>query len=475
MNKVGFTYYLTAWLVFAAMAGGCAQVQKAQDQSSLEDHSSWNAISPGIFPAESWMQYKTPEQAGWSAEKLAAAQELSSQAGSAAVMVIYNGAILAQWGETARRFMCHSVRKSLLSALYGIAVYDGDIEMNESLGSIGIDDTTPLTDIEKSATVADLLKARSGVYIPAAYESKGMKDRRPKRGSHEPGDHWYYNNWDFNVLGTIYNNKTSGDVFKSFKTRIADPLQMQDFELRHTYYHLEPQHSRHPAYPFRMSARDLARFGLLFMNEGKWQQDQIIPSDWVEESTVTHSTHSSGGYGYMWWTAARHSPLGKMGVYFASGYGGQTVAVVPKAKLVFVHRANTYEGRRKHVGGTAIQNILLQVLKARIEPPRANPELIPANVSTVDNVGQVLSKAEIARLAGDYVRKNFVVTVREIDGRLEVTSPRWGNYFLNAKSATEFEAEDAQKRVEFVIDAAGKTTAMRIWFRKGKPTELERI
>jgi CubicO group peptidase (beta-lactamase class C family) len=130
--------------------------------------------------------------------------------------------------------MCHSIRKSLLSALYGIAVEKGDIDIDETIGSIGIDDTSPLTETEKSARVSDLLKARSGVYLPAAYETSSMKEDRPQRGSHEPGTHWYCNNWDFNTLATIYNRKTSNDLFKAFENQIAVPTQMQDFELRET-------------------------------------------------------------------------------------------------------------------------------------------------------------------------------------------------------------------------------------------------
>ncbi len=60
--------------------------------------------------------------------------------------------------------------------------------LSSTLGDLGIDDNAPsLTDIEKKATVVDLLKARSGVYHPALYETKGREAKRPKRGSHAPG------------------------------------------------------------------------------------------------------------------------------------------------------------------------------------------------------------------------------------------------------------------------------------------------
>ena len=102
----------------------------------------------------------------------------------AALMVVTDGQVVYEWGNTANNFQAHSMRKSLLSALYGIAVADGAIELSQTLAELNIDDKTPLTEAEKEATVADLLKARSGVYIPAAGEAASMKALRPRRGSH---------------------------------------------------------------------------------------------------------------------------------------------------------------------------------------------------------------------------------------------------------------------------------------------------
>jgi CubicO group peptidase (beta-lactamase class C family) len=119
---------------------------------------------------------------------------------------------------------------------------------------------------------------------------------------------------------------------------------MQDFDLRHTNYHFEPENSRHPSYPFRMSARDLARFGLLFLNDGKWNSGQIIPSEWVRESTRSYSETSVGGYGYMWWTES--GSLGELGTYVALGNLGHAIYVIPAARLVFVHRVDSYQRKR---------------------------------------------------------------------------------------------------------------------------------
>jgi CubicO group peptidase (beta-lactamase class C family) len=86
------------------------------------------------------------------------------------------------------------VRKSLLNALVGIAVDRRQIDHDATLGALGIDDNAPsLSAMEKTATVRDLLEARSGVYHPALYEKRRMAELRPPRFSHPPGTFWYYN------------------------------------------------------------------------------------------------------------------------------------------------------------------------------------------------------------------------------------------------------------------------------------------
>jgi CubicO group peptidase (beta-lactamase class C family) len=255
-----------------------------------------------LYPGESWLQYASPEEAGFSSERLEKAKEYFEKMDSSAVMVIYDGAVLVSWGDVDRRYMCHSIRKSYLSALYGIYVDKGKIDLNKTLGELRITDDDRLTEIEKKARIIDLLKARSGVYIPAAYETPGMANDRPERGSHEPGTYWYYNNWDFNVLGTIFEQETGKKIFEEFKERIADPLQMQDYRVMDGYYQYEKKKSVYPAYPFKMSARDMARFGLLYLRKGKWQDQQIISENWIDESTKAYSNiFPFNGYGYLWW------------------------------------------------------------------------------------------------------------------------------------------------------------------------------
>jgi CubicO group peptidase (beta-lactamase class C family) len=331
-------------------------------------------IAAERYPGTEW-EHIAPGQAGWSAEQLAHAQDWSRTIGTSAVVVVQHGAIVAEWGDVTANILLNSARKSLLSALIGIAVGHHQIDPNATLAELGIDDNPPsLTAEEKQATVRELLEARSGVYHGAAYETPGMAAHRPARGSHPHGTFWYYNNWDFNTLGAIYEHAVGQSVFTAFAQQIAQPIGMQDFDPRDCRYYRETS-SNYPAYLFFASARDLARFGLLFLHRGLWRDQQVIPAAWVDESTRPYSTSNDGtGYGYLWWTTLHDQPLAgwhlPAGSYFANGNGGQTVFVIPADDIVVVHLARM--GRAsEHPAGVG-HHLLAQLLSMILEANRSN-------------------------------------------------------------------------------------------------------
>lgn len=318
----------------------------------------YDRISETIYPGAHWQKANRPEQLGWSSEKLALARDYSKMIGSDAVMIIDDGVVVDAWGDISRNFQCHSMRKSILSGLIGIHVNEGNIDLAATMEQLGINDHEPsLSPIEKQATVGDLIKARSGIYHPALGESASMKAMRPRRHSHAPGTFWYYNNWDFNALGTMFEQETGTKIFEEFARRLAGPLQMEDFHIGNCKYatwadYNSAPYSKHRYYLFRMSARDLARFGLLFQRQGRWKDRQIIPPDWIRESTASHSQWGvDGGYGYMWWTGRKRGLFANVSVkehsYHASGYGGHKLIVLPYRKLVIVHRVNTDSAGRR--------------------------------------------------------------------------------------------------------------------------------
>jgi CubicO group peptidase (beta-lactamase class C family) len=292
------------------------------------------ATNAAADPREHWLP-ADPAAAG-TADSIKAVQDYAATFKPTALMIIRDGRLMASSGDPGQKVDVASVRKSLLGALYGIAVSEGRIDLGSTLAQLGIDDNPPdLTHAEKQATVRDLLAARSGVYHLAAHETAEMDRKRPARGSHAPGSFWFYNNWDFNTLGAIYRQATGEDIFASFERRIARPIGMEDFTIRDGRYAAWPS-SLYPAYPFSMTARDLARFGLLFLNQGSWQGQQIVPASWIRDSTTSYSQTDRGnrGYGYLWWTLATDE--WGPGAALASGFGGQFIAIIPAKRLIVV-------------------------------------------------------------------------------------------------------------------------------------------
>ncbi len=318
------------------------------------------------------ISYVNPEEAGYSPQEVESAKLFAVQNGYAAVMAARDGQVFLSVGEVTRNFWCHSIRKPFLSALYGIHVNRGEINLDETLAQLGIDDSNPsLNSAEKEATVRELIESRSGVYHLAAAEDPSLDSLRPARGSHPHGTHYWYNNWDFNVAGTIFRQKTGLDIYQAFKDEIGDPIGMQDFSLANCNYQLEPTRSDHPAYPFRMSARDMLRFGVLFQKGGAWLGQQIIPSAWITESTTSYSIMDSTyqvGYGYMWMIVSPGTPgadlFGNTG-YFHTGAGVHLVVIMPPDQLVIVIRLNT-DGAWTDPGDPVQMQLIMMIVDAKL-------------------------------------------------------------------------------------------------------------
>ena len=314
-----------------------------------------------------WEKAVYPDEFGWSGVKLNELNHELVKFGTDALMLITDGKIIFEYGNTTNILRSHSMRKSLLSALYGIYVSEGNINVNATLEQLNIKESIPLTAQERQATVLDLLKARSGIYIPAAAESSTMRKSRPQRGKHKPGAFWYYNNWDFNVLGTIFRQETGQDLFQAFKQSIADPIGMQDFILGRQAYSYDKKYSLHPAYPFLISARDMAKFGQLFLQQGRWNKNQIIPENWITASTASYSqTNRFGiGYGYMWWILIEDLYGLQKGCYYADGFGGQRLHVIPHINSVVVHRINiNVPGTNIMIADLAPDAVINRIMKA---------------------------------------------------------------------------------------------------------------
>lgn len=322
-----------------------------------------------VFPEAQWPEAALT--ADWSQPGLDAARDYARTIDTAAVLVVHRGRPVYGWGDVETRYKCHSIRKSLLSALIGIHVAEGRIDLDATLADLGIEDREGLTEREREASIMDLLTARSGVYHPTHYETARMVRIKPARHSFGPGTWWCYNNWDFNAIGTIFEQLVGRSIFEEFRDRIAAPIGMEDYrydDVRRDGEYVRSEASVHAAYPFRLSTRDLARFGLLYLNGGSWRGKRIVPEKWVKMSVRPYSPAGDrGAYGYMWWVAHQDIHFPQMsvphGTYSARGAGGHYIVVVPARELVVVHRVDTDQPGRQ-VGSLAFGALLERLLSA---------------------------------------------------------------------------------------------------------------
>jgi CubicO group peptidase (beta-lactamase class C family) len=313
------------------------------------------------------LQKIDPAKKGFSKERLDSLGEFLDKCGSSALMILVDGKIVYDWGKSDQKIAVHSIRKALLNSLYGIYIDNGTIDTTLTLKELQIDDIDSLTETERSATIADLLKSRSGVYHHAAAVAKSMLDKMPERGSYKPNEHYYYNNWDFNTLGFILEKLTGESLFDLFYKNIAQPLGMEysnhiitirdpedDWQIPDVdgFYQYETNKSKYPAFHFRLTAKDLALYGQLYLNKGKWNGKQLIPEDWIEVSTEPYSiTNEQYGIGYgMLWNVLIPNENRESKSFFHTGVGIHMLGVYPESDLVLIHRVNTEEEYKFHEG-----------------------------------------------------------------------------------------------------------------------------
>ena len=332
-----------------------------------------------VFPAASWDMVADPKSAGWSRAGLDSVRAQLAALPSTGFMAIVGGRVLMSYGDTDTVSYIASVRKSVLSMMMGNYVRRGTIDLGRSLAQLGMDDIGGLSADEKEATVKDLLTARSGVFHEASNAGDDLASA-PPRGSQKHGTYYLYSNWDFNALGGAFELMTGRDIYDVLESDIARPIGMQDFDRAMHRKTGDSTRSRYLAYHMNFSTRDMARIGYLMLRRGRWNDRQVVPADWVAESTrpFTRVTEMNPparragpfGYGYLWWVWDGSQAAGPYeGAYTGLGAIGQHITVVPKLDLVVAHKTVPGQadsaGRQRSVSHPVFLELLDLLIRAR--------------------------------------------------------------------------------------------------------------
>ena len=185
-----------------------------------------------VVPGEQWEDVARGDLAGygWSADALQRTSAfIRDSANTTGLVVVDRGRIVFDYGDVSELSYLASVRKSILAMLYGSWVERGIIDLDVTLAELGVDDEGGLLEIERQATVRDLITARSGVYHAASNGGDDLANA-PERGSKEPGSYMLYNNWDFNAAGAVFEQLTGRDIYDEVQSQLATPLQFEDWD-----------------------------------------------------------------------------------------------------------------------------------------------------------------------------------------------------------------------------------------------------
>jgi CubicO group peptidase (beta-lactamase class C family) len=312
------------------------------------------------LPGKDW-QMVSPESEGYSSKKLEALRAWLAAGPTTSMVILVHGHMIFSYGDTAKVSKIASVRKSILSMLYGKYVADNTIDINKTVEQVGLaEPDRPFLPDEKKATLEQLLAGRSGIYMFTDWvppEKDLIIASQPHRGSELPGMYFHYNDWDFNAAGTAFEKLTGKNIYDALQTDFAEPIGMQDFD-RSLQKKITHEGQAHPEYAMYLSTRDMARLGLLMLRNGNWAGKQLVPTMWIQMSAEPVTPfeemnppylRSLGaperwGFGLMWWVWDSSPFPGNVyitpfqGAYEARGTAGQYITILPSKDMVLVHK-----------------------------------------------------------------------------------------------------------------------------------------
>ncbi|MBC7948868.1 MAG: serine hydrolase [Chitinophagaceae bacterium] len=268
-----------------------------------------------------------------------------------ALVVLYDGQLISEKyapGYDKNTVMLGwSVSKSLIGALIGILVKEGKLDINMPAPVPEWKGTN-----KESITVRHLLQQTTGLDFAEVYSSPSEVTRmlfnkgdmaaytakRPLK--HDPGTMFNYTSGNSNILSRIIRHTVGEREYASYPytalfRRIGMNTALLEPDASGTYIGSSYSYA---------SARDFARFGLLYYNEGKWNGEQVLPEKWVKESIEPVDAAPRKNYGYQFWlngksktdSTQRWLPDVPADMFFADGFGGQDIYIIPSKKLVVV-------------------------------------------------------------------------------------------------------------------------------------------
>jgi len=277
--------------------------------------------------------------------------------GGPAGLILKNGYVIAKWGDTKRVDMTFSVTKSFLSTMAGLAEDKGLITSTSDKALDYIWDGTFNGEHNSKITWEHLLQQNSA-WSGELWGGKDWADRPPKEGEiddwkfekpKEPGTVMEYNDVRVNVLAYSLTHVWRKPMPLVLKENIMDKIGASTTWRWHGYEHAWTEidglkmksvtGGGHSGAGLFINAEDMARFGLLFLNNGKWKDEQIISESWIKKAITPSKPNVN--YGYMWWLnkkGSRHWEGLSENIYYAAGFGGNFIVIDKENDVVVVTR-----------------------------------------------------------------------------------------------------------------------------------------
>lgn len=279
----------------------------------------------------------------------------TKQRGGPAGLVIKDGYIVAEWGDINRVDMTFSVAKSYLSTMAGLTLDKNLIRsINDKTHQYVWDGTFDGKHNQKITW--DHLLTQSSDWSGQQFGLYDWADRPPKEGDindwrarklYEPGTHYKYNDVRVNVLAYALLQVWRKPLPQVLKEEIMDPIEASTtwrwLGYHNSYVNVDGIKMQsvsgggHFGGGIFINTLDQARFGLLFLRNGKWNDKQLISKSWVE--SVQKSSQAKSDYGYLWWNNSQGSWEGvSEKVYYAAGFGGNYIVIDEENDLLVVTR-----------------------------------------------------------------------------------------------------------------------------------------